>query len=653
NSLAGGELIVDPTESQITIEKARDVEVDFVNGAIYVLDGDGDMLFLGNANVNLRPSPMGLDWYRDMELGPNGRQMYFLTGNGILSAVGDASVPSWSNLVEEDLYRDIELRVRGGAVTNVVLTDANGNIQVFGSGGGIGQTLGSLTPQSEINPGTVRQVKLFPNTDDLLMLIEGSGHPIFLTQGQEINPPSDRLIFSDEPGLDDDRIVDVETTSINLQSAVEGVREIISAFAEENISRIMSLVSPNYKDKTGADAAGLERSLSSFFRFYEVQDYAQNKLAENSFTITNQGDTIVAQVVIDISLFYPQIFYYMPDVDTSSIVGETFGEQLFVDPQITFDQTITIREVSDGRGWIVDLYEIRNYGRYLSEYIDQEEFEYEDYSVLLKMTQNRRLPSYCPRKVGIDDPIQIFLDINEENILEPFNILAIFREPYLTRNYMPPVFEYTVYSGSIIYMTEFDTVEFEFSRESDGSLRLTSMDMRIPISLNESQFLEVDAAGGTTENVLSQLDDLEVENISGFSFSQRGPVAAIFQGEADITMPDTETLQASYPLGGIMMLPENTNIYSINPLRYLETNITRSIVKANPYDPNQDALLDSIPGMTASYVAGRAYFVITADGKHFGFLQIPEDALLDLDVDTPLIPFDFRYEDSFVLPDDF
>ena len=176
NTLAGGELIADPTEDQIEIENACDVEVDFTNGAIYVLDGDGDMLFLGDADTNLRPAAVGLDLYRDMELGPNGAQMYFLTGNGMMSVAGSASVSGWSNIVAEDVYRDMSLRVRSGVVTHVVITDADGNLSVAGPDGAAKSAILALAPEEAIDAGTIRQVKLFSDTDDTLMLVEGGGN---------------------------------------------------------------------------------------------------------------------------------------------------------------------------------------------------------------------------------------------------------------------------------------------------------------------------------------------------------------------------------------------------------------------------------------------------------------------------------------------
>ncbi|HQH73832.1 MAG TPA: hypothetical protein PK360_17285, partial [bacterium] len=267
NPLSGGELIVGATESQISIQYARDVEVDWNKGAIYVLDGDGDMLYLGaNANTNLRPEAVGIDIYRDMELTPDGTQIYFLAGNGLFTVAGGPSVGTWSNIVAGDVYRDMSLVVQGNSVSHVVITDADGNITVVGPSGDIKSQLEALKPPATVTPGEVRQVKLFPGDTTMVMFVEGSGK-VSVVGGKDPLLPVDGIVFAEEPGFDNDRIVDTETASINLQSIVDAVRTIIDGFNKESVAQIMAQVSPNYKDPTGADAAGFEKSLGHFFDF--------------------------------------------------------------------------------------------------------------------------------------------------------------------------------------------------------------------------------------------------------------------------------------------------------------------------------------------------------------------------------------------------
>ena len=228
--------------------------------------------------------------------------------------------------------------------------------------------------------------------------------------------------------------------------------------------------------------------------------------------------------------------------------------------------------------------------------------------------------------------------------------MAIFREPYLTRNAQPPVFEYSTYTGSFLSVSPLEAISYVFSRAEDGSVKLISMNMPQIMSTNDSTYLTVDAESDT-ENPLGSLDGTEIESPFGFSFEQRGPVRAIFRGEADLSSQDGTTLDASFPSGGIMMLPENTDIFTINPSVYVSTNITRTTVKTNPYDPQRDSLTSN--GFQASLVAGRSYLVIAKDGKHYGFITIPSNAQSGLDLDPPIIQFEFRYEDAFILPSTF
>ncbi len=648
---ASGQVIVDATESPIEIERVRDIEVDFGNGAIYILDGDGDMIFLGEANTSLHPIGTVLDLYRDMELTPAGDQMYFLTGNGMLTTAGGDAVSDWPGMVEGDIYRDMSLIVTGTTVSSVVVTDANGNITVSGSA----TQLESLQPPESIPEGTIRQVKLFPNTTDMVMLVEGSGKVHILTEQSDLDIPTDGLVFSDTPGIDDDRVVDVETASINLQSVVDVVRDILEGIQNENIDQIMAYADSTYKDRTGADAQGLRSSLMSFFSFYEVETYTESS-NQNSFTLTTQGDTVNAQVQVDVSVYYPTIDYIIPDVEQGALAGELFATMLF-QQRVPFDQTMRIREVSDGRGWGVTLYEIRDFGRQTNELINTQDVEYQDIVFLTKQTPNTRLGFYTPRSKGVDPIKTFFLDVNENDPIAPFNILAVFQEAFLNRDNAPPAFEFSLYTGQFLANVGFDTINFNFQRTSGGIMKLRGMNLRQILSENQN----VQQIGGGTQlqECLTQLDGANLESPFGFTFDSRGPVATTCQsgGGVDFAMSG-EGLQVLSPAGGIMMLPENTNIYSINPQQYIK-NLNRALVRTNPYDPANvgtgggGGVTD--PGFSATIEAGRAYFVIARDGRHYGFIQVPaiEGGVDPLTLDPPVLTFDYRYEDSFILPPNF
>ena len=430
NDPAGGELIVAPGEDQLTIDLIRDIEVDWEREGIYVLDGDGDMLYLGNANTDIRPEAIGLDLYRDMELSPDGNQMYFLTGNGIFTVDGNGSpVDEWSDVIQEDKYRDIELVVDVSTVLSVIVVDNDGKLTVLGNELELSATELEKTV-SDIPEGTVRQVKTFPGRGSrVLMFVEGSGQVHIAVNG--VDPGGDALVFADGPGINDDRIVDTETLSINPLQVVAAVNDILKGFKDEDIGRIMSHVSPNYQDRTGADADGLRKSLETLFSFYEIESYAVSSedITEpfEPFVLTRQRDRVSAQVFVSQSFFSPFVQIEVPQLDQAGDgIRELSGNLLFTGSRIPFDQDIRLREVSDGRTWKIELWDIRNFGRQQDDIITNQEVEVEDITFLTRQADNRRIGIYTPKNQSIDEPMFLHIDIDERDPFEPINVLAIF-----------------------------------------------------------------------------------------------------------------------------------------------------------------------------------------------------------------------------------
>ncbi len=648
NSVDGAELISAPTTTQITIENARDIEVDFAKGAIYVLDGDGDMLYLGaNANTELRPAAVGLDIYRDMELTPRGDDIYFLAGNGMLSLGSDPDALVWSDLQENvDFYTDIELVRQDNNATNVVIVNQDGGIRVTGSGTSLSSaTFQPQLPSEVIDPGAVRQVKLFPGQTDRYILIEGGGEVHYFAV-DPIAPdeiPVDPFVFADTPGLDDDIVVDVETGNVNLQSVVETVREIIQAMNNEDASTIVSHAAPDYKDKNGADVRGLKRSLDSLFGFSEIISISESRANPNSFTILNEGDTVRASVLLDMSYYTPEVQYDAVDIEDGAVAPETVARMLFTDQRPATGQDLRIREVLDGRAWLIDIYLIENFGRMFQEVSDSEDPEFEVFNELIRLTGNTKIGTYAPKKLGPDKPK--FITVPDINAFEQFALLFVYREQFLRRSRTQPILEITWFPGAFLSTVAFNRAEFVFKRSSDGVFRMTSMSQRILIGENDRDF---DFSDGIDEQLLSEIVDLEVEQPFGFSFIDRGPVIAVFPADADLVLGD-DVLQTTDPRSSIMMLPENTDIFALNPETFINT-ISRSTVLTNPFDTGDV----NAPGQEATYEPGRSYFVITRDGKHYGFVQVPDDLAIDQDaLDFGIAVFDYRFEDSFVLPDDF
>ena len=79
----------------------------------------------------------------------------------------------------------------------------------------------------------------------------------------------------------------------------------------------------------------------------------------------------------------------------------------------------------------------------------------------------------------------------------------------------------------------------------------------------------------------------DLQDVSmGFRFDMRGPVPLTegIQGEADFYF-DGERLRPTNNRGAIMMLPEGTDIFTLNPQNLINTYSMADIL-LNPFDPN-------------------------------------------------------------------
>jgi hypothetical protein len=651
NDLAGGAMILSPTPDQIQIESARDIEVDFLNGAIYVLDGDGDMLFLGkNANRTLIPEPMGLDIYRDMELSPLGDAMYFLTGHGLLFSAGAASIAGWSDPIGEDKYRDMSLITNSVTVQGIVITDDDGKVSFAGDDGGYA----SLLPATDIIPGTIRQVKLVPNLPNTLLLVEGSGK-VNVLSNDDIAVPQDSFIFANQEGLDNDQIVDVETTFMNLQSVVASVDSILQGFRTENLAQIMAHVSPDYKDRHGADAAGFQRALSTMFEFYEMRTFSQSAGA-NTFTLVNQGDTVTANVTYDFFAMSPTLQSYMP-------TAEDAGSKTTV-AYLTYlngSQDVTMFEAWDGRSWTVEVWKITEVGRRIDEVGAGGEVDEELLDYLTRRVGNMKIGEYTPVSKGPDPAKRFSFKFDESNPYAITGMLLIFKEYALFQEAVPPVIYHTLYNTQAAFAEKLDTTQMKFARQNDGTFKLVSMNLRCLLQLNDGTDIQTEPEDEYTPPVLDIADEL-IQAPYGLDLARRGVVLTAIEGDADVVYQD-DTFITGSSTAQIMMLPENTDIFSIDPVTYIQT-ISRSIVRMNPYDLNQQTqgATDTPTGRIATAEAGRAYLVILKDGLHYGFFQVPETTAVVIpgggtggagDGIASQLPIDIRFEDSWVLPEGF
>ena len=667
NNLSGGSLITSATMTQtspdITIESARALAVDYLNGAIYILDGDGDMLFLGkNAKRNLLPKPVASDIYRDMELSPNGDQMFFLTGNGMFFTSGNTSFgASWSDLIAGDKYRDMTLVKSGSVVTQVIITDDDGKLTVVGPKDAAISNLVSLVDTKNIVPGLIRRVKLFPGYSKTIALMEGSGKMHFFSKDDSAIP-TDGLIFADEAGINDDRVVQLETTNINLQSVVDSVRSILSGISKSNASLVMPYVAPDYKDKSGADAKGLQQSLQSMFAFWKVKSLSFSSSIKNPFTITNQGDTVTANVSADFVGEFPNIGVVFPTGTTGTTIQLSPSQAALI--PLVSDQNMCFREIGDGRAWTIEYWQVNDLGRDAATYISQTDptglLDSTAIMYLTEMIPSTRLAITQPISSGPEAPVWIHGRANNaDNNLKYGAILVVFRETFIWYQASVPYVTFTYFLGQSLNVPNYDTIPMKFKRQTDGSYKLVSMNLRQVMGVNENTTnLDVTQVDTTITLPAGQVTAGFTSGPFGFKFSSRGEVVTQLKGDADI-YHDGTTLFAGSKYGGVMMLPENTDIFSLDPQAYIKT-LNWSAVKNNQYDTvqGQDQTTDTTEGVSATLAYGRSYLVISADGKRFGFIQIPvaptgTGTTTATDTTFQYITFDYRYEDSFILPMNF
>lgn len=653
NSADGGELIENPEQEQITIERARAIEVDFDRRAIYVLDGDGDMFFLGaNADRELRPPAVGMDLYRAMRLAPNGQEMYFLSGDGILSVAKGTPQVVWSSISEDvNRYPDFELITQGLAVTNVVITNNDGELTVLGPDTSRRNRLASFRLQpvrgiDSVDPGAVRKVRRVPGTLDVLLLVEGNGRVHYMSDAEiPISAvPDDPFVFSDSLDPEDDRVVDISTANIDLRSVVESVRDIFRSFERKDAERILSYASPNYFDRNGADIVGLRKSLQSMFAFYEVGSFTESRNTPEHFTITNLGDRIVANVVMDAFFYFPRVQYHRPAVETGTSGARSRDNfVLFSDRRPGIPQTVRIREMMDGRSWTIEVWRIRNYGRYQDQITGGDNIGDEDLiRYLQRQAGNTRIATYAPKNEGKDPPLFIRVEERDTDPFAQFALMFIYQEQTIVNRFLAPAMEYTYFDGQFISVMGAINNEFVFTRQDDGSYKMSSMVMTQVMGENDQSFDLI----GQTGTIFDDLEQ-EVEQPFGFSFIDRGPVITSFPGEADFVLQGDSLLVTS-PRGAIMMLPEGTDIFSLNVESFLRT-VSRSTVVVNPYDPEPPG----DQGSSASLQPGRAYFVITRDGGRFGFIQVSDQLPTELGLDLGLTLFDYRFQEDWVLPTGF
>jgi len=620
---------IDDPDSGLTIDFARDVEVDFERGAIYILDMDGDFVALGkNATQGLQPSTVipGLDVYRDMELAADHKGMYFLTFAGHVSGTGSASASTSLNF-GEDLARDLVLSEGGG----VIVLDAYGRLH---GGGPANKPAVSEEP-------VYRALARIPNSNSYL-LVQGGGLVRAATE-QPLLMPVDVAQFGDEVGMADDRVVDIETAAFNMLDVPSMLTQLFGAFGREDLPTILSLLTSDYLDDQGNDRQGIEQSLRGFFNYHEVRSM-NIAPGEESIDISFQGSKVLVTALVDYVYFDPRIDRFVVDDGTE---GQTeFNVTGFPDdqgstPGIPFSQTITVRDVGDGRGWEMEIWDINNtMNLSVSEFTFTDFTGEEGYSRLQRLQRlygNEKVAhlNFVSRKAEGGTTIQF----NHHGPGALNHLMFLYRQFLDPAIYAPPNIEVMWYDGILSMGTSLFRCEME---NVDGRFKISNL--RIPVVLYVNSLGTTISAEADFESAAIQ-EEVTVDIPDGFSFSDGSLVPTLEPGDADLILESDGRLAVTRPTQGIMNLGPNLDIFSMST-QDLFNWVNRLLVMWDPLDPEPNTQYST------NAVAENSYFVILRDGKHFALFTLLDAATSEGEI-AGYVKFDWVFRESFVLPDDF
>lgn len=637
------------------IQGIIDIEVDFITGSIYLLDMDGDVIVLaeGDADMRRRVDPAGAEsgqeLYRDMELSPTGEGIYLLRVDGAVEVVGDsagsgASGPRFANGNEA---ADMELVFSGASVSGIVIADGFGNL------------VGSGAPAHHaglpLDESRIRSITGIAKRDGDFLLMTGGGQ-IYPATDTEVVLPFDPSVFGDEPGRDDDNVVDIETVPFNLQIIPLMIEEVIAAVSSENLAAFMSYVSPNYFDRMGNDMEGVRAAMSQYFGFYEV-DSLQTPLSTSDLRLQQSGERVIVDFDVAYTLFGPRVdFIRSEEAGGGGTEGLLFED--FTLPSeggsFPFSQDVRIREIGDGLGWHIEIIDINTPGSdSLFEFdsgslTDDAQEAITAWERLKRYSGNSVVYSLWPRQVyGVEGEKLIHVDVGG---FREFNLLAIaLRQRVFSLSHSAPYLQADWFDGSFVShqlegggggANTTRNVRMEFTNR-DGVFELTSFVWPVVLRFNEADGLYTEPGEAGGEGGIPQDLSESVQIPDAFSFEDRGPVTAVLKGDADFIFAEEE-IQTITPRSGVISLGQNIDINSISAEEILAGRTRTSFIR-------QSAPIT---------LMGTTYCVLMRDGEHFGLVTVTAE-VQDVGEDAAegaAIAYEFVWnyrEDEFVLPDNF
>ena len=633
----------DPDLSAPVIDRIVDLEADFVSGAVYLLDRDGEVLALGDgAHKELQRKITGVnagkDLYRDMALTPNGNGLYLMRIDGAVEVLGNADGGSGSGAIFGGGVEaaDMELVFSGSTVSGIVIADEYGNIAASGS------TAPAHANGLPLDENMIRSIVRVPKRNGDYLLMTGGGR-VYAATTSAVNLPTDMRVFGDAPGRSGDSVIDIETVPFNLQRIPVLIQEVLAAMSGENLESFMSLVSPSYKDRAGNDYADIRKAMSRFFGYFDIISF-QTGMDVGEIELEQSRDRVRVSFPVGYAMYDPQVSLFEPEeADQEQLVFEIFS--LPEGGYLPFAQDIRIRELFDGRGWRVEVVQVHDAGNepILSgdpaTAVEGETEMQSAFNTLKSKGRNRILYSRNFKEArGAEGEKLVHADFT---MVRDFNVLLIAIRQMFSRVYLaPPLMEFTWFGGSStrvpyeIARTLAPNVTMEFLNK-DGVFELVDFVWPQKIRVHSSPPTLVTDGGGAGQGAEA------IPSPDGFSFEDRGLVPTILAEDADFIYVGETVQTVSYGTG-IVYLGDasNIDIFSISAEEVLNGRTRASFLSR-----------------TLTLPAGRPVLaVLCRDKQHFGLVEFGDELVIEED-DTEAAAareFVWRYdEDLFVLPSGF
>ncbi|MBE7557874.1 hypothetical protein HS125_02540 [bacterium] len=369
---------------------------------------------------------------------------------------------------------------------------------------------------------------------------------------------------------------------------------LYTAYTNEDIGSFMARVATDYQDNSGNNRDQLRQCLSQIFDTYEMRrNLAQRSLitqtTEENPKIEVLGNVASATVVTSDAYKIPELAFFdvneQADINTTNVTFRFPRSGGDVD-RIPFNQTATLIELGDGRGWFLEVYDIEEVGR-----VDVgQDFDGLDNLISGQSTTdfdfitryNRVVQRWAFERQRTEGPRRISLVYDGPRGNNVYMLL--FHRYLLDRQnrFTPPELLIRWYSGrEVVFRNRGLFWEFRYSGTRWELVR-GQMIMVLPL-----RDADVDPTQETVQDPI------------GFSFRQRGPAIEFFEGDVDFHYID-EALETVCTLGGIVDLTDQFGIDSIE----------EAVSRLEEMKKISRALLQP----TSTPVVDHVYMVLSCDG---------------------------------------